>query len=104
MPQGMNNLFTRLSIAFLLVLLSLGLVSIWIFHRSGNNYNLEFLQKENSQIARYMTEQAQLTENGQLNSDALDELSAHILMINPGIEVYLLDQRGTILELSLIHI
>ena len=98
MPQGMNNLFTRLSIAFLLVLLSLGLVSIWIFHRSGNNYNLEFLQKENSQIARYMTEQAQLTENGQLNSDALDELSAHILMINPGIEVYLLDQRGTILE------
>ena len=93
----MNTLFTRLSIAFLLVLLSLGLVSIWIFHRSGNNYNLEFLQKENSHIAKYMTEQAQLTENGQLNNAALDELTKHILMINPRIEVYMLDQGGTIL-------
>jgi len=93
----MNTLFTRLSIAFLLVLLSLGLVSVWIFHHNVNNSHLEFIQKENSHIAKYMAEQAELAENGYLNSDALDELATHILRINPRIEVYLLDKGGAIL-------
>lgn len=94
----MNSLFARLSLIFFLILLSLGLVTLWLSQRSSQNYFLEFTQKLNRPIAMYIAENTQLFKNGVPDPEALERLVPHVMMINPGLEVYLLDPDGQILS------
>lgn len=93
----MSSLFSRLSLFFLLVLLTLGLTTLWISHRSSQNYFLEFTQQLNSPIAMYMADNANLVRNNQPDLTALASLASHVMIINPSVEVYLLDMEGQIL-------
>lgn len=93
-----NSLFARLSVIFFLILLSLGLVTLWLSHRSSHSYFLEYTQKLNRPIAMYIAENAQLFQEGAPDPQALERLAPHVMMINPGLEVYLLDSQGKILS------
>ena len=94
----MNSLFARLSLIFFLILLSLGLVTLWLSQRSSQSYFLEFTQKLNRPIAMYIAENTQLFKDGVPDPEALERLAPHVMMINPGLEVYLLDPDGQILS------
>ena len=93
----MSSLFSRLSLFFFLILLTLGLTTLWISHRSSQNYFLEFTQQLNSSIAMYMADNANLIRNNQPDLTALASLASHVMVINPSVEVYLLDLEGKLL-------
>jgi signal transduction histidine kinase len=93
----MSSLFSRLSLFFFLILLTLGLTTLWISHRSSQNYFLEFTQHLNSPIAMYMADNANLVRENQPDLTALASLASHVMIINPSVEVYLLDMQGQVL-------
>lgn len=57
---------------------------------------LEFTQKLNRPIAMYMAENVEWVKEGRLDPKALESLAPHIMMINPSVEVYLLDASGRV--------
>ena len=93
----MSTLFSRLSLVFAGILLCLGLVALNIGHRSQQRYFEEFTQELNRPVAMYIANQARLFVNGQPDKQALAELASHVMMINPSLDVYLLDPQGGIL-------
>ncbi len=60
-------------------------------------YYEELTQRLNSSISMYVTGERDLIENGEVKTDALDWLARHAMIINPTVEVYLLDKQGRIL-------
>jgi len=100
MFRPMTSLYTRLAIAFLFILLSLGTFILWDTHRSSQRYFLEFTQRLNSPIAMYMAENSQLINAQGFDKAALQNLASHVMVINPSAEVYLLDKLGTVVAHS----
>ena len=96
----MTTLLARLSVAFTGILFLLGLTVLWISHRSSQNYFLEFTQQLNAPIAMYMVENGSFLENGTTNTTWLENLAPHVMMINPSVEVYMLDSSGNIIANS----
>jgi signal transduction histidine kinase len=92
----MTSLYARLSLFFLIVLLLMGFFILWLADRSARQYFLEFNQELNSPIAMYMAQNANLLTDGTPNADALARLSEHVMMVNPSVEVYLLDADGRV--------
>ena len=93
----MKSLYARLSLVFLCILLLLGSFSLWIAHRSAVEYFLEFTQRLNAPIAMYMAANSELVKDGAINAVALADLAEHVMMINPSVEVYLLDPEGYVM-------
>ncbi len=93
-----SSLFARLSLFFLLTLLTLGLTTLWVTHQNSRDYYLEFTQQLNSPIAMYMAENAELFVNRQVNAEAFAQLIGHVVVINPSVEVYILDPQGKVIE------
>ncbi|MFK7994838.1 MAG: sensor histidine kinase [Granulosicoccus sp.] len=91
------SLYIRLSLVFLVTLLILGVFSLWIAERSARNYFLEFTQRLNAPIAMYMAENAGLVVDGALDHQALNSLAEHVMMVNPSVEVYVLDLQGFVM-------
>ena len=96
----MTTLLARLSIAFAGILFLLGLTVLWLSHRSSQNYFLEFTQELNAPIAMYMVENGTFLEDGTTNTTWLENLAPHVMMINPSVEVYMLDLNGNIIANS----
>ena len=92
----MKSLYARLSLVFLCILLLLGAFSLWIAHHSAQIYFLEFTQRLNAPIAMYMAANGKWVKKGKLSGAALAELAEHVMMINPSVEVYLLNAEGRI--------
>lgn len=57
-------------------------------------------QKLNRDLARYLVEANKLAKGDQVNQRALAKLFANLMSVNPNIEIYLLDEDGTILTYS----
>ena len=72
-------------------------ISLWIAERSARRYFLEFTQRLNAPIAMYMAENAGLVTDGALDPQALSSLAEHVMMINPSVEVYVLDLQGRVM-------
>jgi signal transduction histidine kinase len=97
-PRGFaNTLFARLGIALLLVVGLLGGGFFVLEQFSTRHYYEEITQRLNASIAMYVTDEMQLIEDGQVNDEALELLAQRAMIINPTVEVYLLDARGRIL-------
>ncbi len=64
---------------------------------STQNYYEEITQRLNSSIAMYVTGERQLIENDVVNDEALALLAQQAMVINPTVEIYLLDKQGYIL-------
>ena len=93
----MRSLAARLTLAFLLILLVFGALGLWLAERGARAYFTEFTQRLNAPIAMYMAENgALLDERGEIDRPALAELAEHVTMINPSVEVYLLDPGGVV--------
>jgi signal transduction histidine kinase len=93
----MSTLFARLSAALLLVVALIGGGFFLIEQVSTRLYYEEITQRLNASIAMYVTGEMQLMEEGAVNEDALTLLAQRAMIINPTVEVYLLDTDGQIL-------
>ena len=93
----MKSLFAKLSFALFLVVTLLGSGFFLIERYSTQSYYEEITQRLNSSIAMYVTGERQLMENFVVNSEALSLLAQQAMVINPTVEVFLLDTQGNIL-------
>ena len=93
----MNTLFTKLSIALLIIVGGMGTAFFFIDRVNTRAYYEELSQNLNAPIAMYVTQQRQLIENGIPDLDSLRDLASHAMVINPTAEIYLLDKTGNIL-------
>ena len=97
----MKTLFARLSAALLLVVALIGGGFFLVEQFSTRLYYEEITQRLNASIAMYVTGEMQLIENGEVNEKALTLLAQRAMIINPTVEIYLLDTRGQILAHAL---
>jgi len=93
----MKSLFAKLSLALLVVVTLLGSGFFLIERYSTQNYYEEITQRLNASIAMYVTGERQLMENLFVNEEALSLLAQQAMVINPTVEIFLLDTKGEIL-------
>jgi signal transduction histidine kinase len=93
----MKTLFAKLSLALLGIVVLTGSAFFLVERYSTQNYYEEITQRLNASIAMYVTGERQLMEDGIVNEDALSLLAQQAMVINPTVEIYLLDKQGKIL-------
>ncbi|NND93108.1 MAG: HAMP domain-containing histidine kinase [Granulosicoccus sp.] len=93
----MQTLFARLSLLFTGILICVGSMAWLIAHYSQQHYFDESNQQLSRPVAMYIATQVPLFVNGLPDSEALEALATHVMMINPSLEVYLLDEEGKVL-------
>lgn len=92
------SLSKKLSWLLMGLFLVIGVVLAYIIRITTVQYNLEITQRLNGSIAMYVAAEEQLIENGQHNEAAIKRLAERAMVINPTVEVYLLDAQGNILS------
>ncbi len=93
----MKSLFAKLSFALFLVVTLLGSGFFLIERYSTQSYYEEITQRLNASIAMYVTGERQLMEDFVVNHEALSLLAQQAMVINPTVEIFLLDTAGNIL-------
>ncbi|MEM1412653.1 MAG: HAMP domain-containing sensor histidine kinase [Pseudomonadota bacterium] len=93
----MHTLFARLGLALLAIVTLTGGAIYLLEQYSTRNYHEEITQRLNASIAMYVTDERQLMRNGEVDQEALAQLSQQAMVINPTVEIYLLDTTGTII-------
>ncbi|MCB1583232.1 MAG: HAMP domain-containing histidine kinase [Xanthomonadales bacterium] len=97
----MNSIAKKLSLTLLSLFIIIGFILAFITRYATVQYNHEITQRLNGSIAMYVAEAEPLIQNGQHNEAAIKRLAERAMVINPTVEVYLLDNQGTILSHNL---
>lgn len=97
----MHSLSKKLSLLLMALFIIMGVILAFITRYALVQYNLEMSQRLNASIAMYVAEEDQLIENGQHNEAAIKQLAERAMVINPTLEVYLLDAQGQVLSHNL---
>jgi signal transduction histidine kinase len=93
----MRTLFGKLCLALLAILGLAGTAFLVVERFSTRLYYEELTQRLNAPIAMYVTGERQLMTDGDIDRDSLESLASQAMVINPTVEVYLLDVEGRIL-------
>ena len=90
------TLTQRLSAVFALLLLICCGTSVWLQVRSSKMHELEVVQGLSRDLAQHIARDTQLMDANGLKPDAVRELFSQLMLVNPSVEVYLLDGEGRI--------
>jgi signal transduction histidine kinase len=93
----MNKLYWKISIGLLGLLTVLGVIYILITAYIGKNYVQEINQRLYGSIADTTVHQVRPLVNGEVDTAAVQEIMHSLMVINPSLEVYLLDTEGNII-------
>lgn len=98
MPQRFfASLYWKLSAVFLLLLTLVGAAYMYLTLFSSEMYFAETNQRLNASLASHIVKNIRTFINGEPNIRALDTLFHNVMVVNPAVEVYLLDAEGNIL-------
>jgi signal transduction histidine kinase len=92
-----HSLFWKISAVFLIVLIVLSGIYMYISVFTAEMYFQETNQKLDAEIAPHIAAENQCFVDGKANTDNLKNVFHNIMIINPSLEVYLLDKDGKIL-------
>lgn len=95
-----KSLYSKLAAVVLLLFTIIAIVMVTIVIYATDLYRQEINQKLNMDLAENIVKEKLLIRNGKIDRDALEYIFHILMVINPSIELYLLDQGGTILEFS----
>lgn len=94
-----NRLYLQVSAIFLLVLFMFTAIALYISIRSAAKYSVEVNQRLNRNLATSTVEVIKpLMKDGIASDEAIADLMHSMMVINPIVEVYLLDPEGKILK------
>ena len=94
-----NRLYLQVSAIFLLVLIFFAAITLLISVQSANKYSIEVNQRLNSELAANMVDVIQpLMKNGIVSDEGMADIMHSMMVINPIVEVYVLDPEGKILK------
>ena len=95
-----RTLYGKLTLALLGLLALTGCLFMGIALWTTQRYIEEVNQKLHIDVADHLVKEVILIKDGEVNRDGLDTIFHMMMVINPGIEIYLLDTKGTILAYS----
>jgi two-component system OmpR family sensor kinase len=95
-----RSLYSRLAFTLFVLLCLVGLILNQIIRQTGSMYQQEVSQKLNTGLARHIVQEESLIRQGKIDQQALDHLFHQLMAVNPGVEIYLLDQSGEVLGYS----
>src|SRR5207253_8117243 len=90
------TLTQRLSAVFALLLLVCCGTSAWMQVRSNKMHELEVVQGLSRDLAQHIAHDTQLMDANGLMPNAVRQLFSQLMLVNPSVEVYLLDASGRI--------
>lgn len=93
-----NRLYWKIGITFLIILLLLSTIYIYISVFTAEMYFQEASQRLNAEIAPHIADENQCFIDGKPNEEILKAVFQDVMIINPAIEVYLLDIEGRIIS------
>jgi len=96
----LNSLYSKLGavLSGLFFIVGVSFVAVTIF--STEMYQQEVNQKLNHKLAEQIVAEKLLMKDNRVNHEALDDIFHMLMVINPSIEIYLLDPAGNILAYS----
>jgi signal transduction histidine kinase len=95
-----RTLYSRIATVLLLLVTLIGYSVYNILLYSAEMYQQELTQKLNTALAQHIVAEEPLLKEQQVNHKALKSLFHWLMVINPSIELYLLDPGGKILAFS----
>ena len=95
-----HTLYAKLSLSLVALLICVGVLYTLISLSSAQYYLQKTDQKLNLELAKNLVADRNLVESGKLNEKALSSTFMEYMVINPSIEIYLLDLDGNILSYS----
>ncbi|UCD77048.1 MAG: HAMP domain-containing histidine kinase, partial [Desulfobacterales bacterium] len=95
-----KSLYSKLAMALLGVFCFLGVSIVVVTQFASDMYQQEVVQKLNRDLARQIVAQKILMQEHRINEKGLKEIFDMLMVVNPSIEVYLLNPTGQILAYS----
>ncbi|MDP5168775.1 MAG: HAMP domain-containing histidine kinase [Bacteroidia bacterium] len=92
-----NSLYWRISLGLMLLLFSLGTGYLWITSFTAQRFLKEQNQRLYGDIAPHMVQEVKPLVNGNVDTTAIQTIMHSMMIINPSVEVYLLDTTGQII-------
>lgn len=96
----LNTLYKKLSAILFAVLCVVGAFAFALVLYATDMYQQEVTQRLNKELAEHILTEELLLQDGSVDQRALKQIIHMLMVINPSIEVYLLDQQGKILAYS----
>jgi signal transduction histidine kinase len=96
----LRTLYGKLTLALLALLAIIGVLYILATLFTTRVFLHEVNQKLDREVAAHLVAEVQLMEDGQVRDEALEDIFHMMMVVNPSIEIYLLDAEGTILAYS----
>ncbi|MFV1992934.1 MAG: ATP-binding protein [Acidiferrobacterales bacterium] len=93
-----HTLFSKLAITLFILLLLIGILWIQGMRHSAQLHQQEITQKLNYDLAMHIVAGEPLLKNKKINKTSLEHLFQMLMVINPRVELYLLDTEGKILS------
>ena len=95
-----RSLYGKLALALLAVLGIIGVLYILVTLVTTRLFLQEVNQNLDRDVAQHIVSETPLLEDGQVQQDALEDVFHMMMVVNPSIEIYLLDSEGRILGYS----
>ena len=95
-----KSLYSKLAFVLLVLFCLLGVSIVILTQFASDMYQQEVVQKLNRDLARQIVAEKILIEDQQINRQGLKEIFHMLMVVNPSIEVYLLDPSGNVLAYS----
>ncbi|MDH3633643.1 MAG: HAMP domain-containing histidine kinase [Gammaproteobacteria bacterium] len=96
-----HSLYIKLVLVLFLLFLGIGAVFLFVAMYTAPMYQQEVSQQLNQDLARYIVREHVLIEDGQVQQNNLAELFQNVMIINPSLELYLLDADGQVIGHSM---
>ena len=93
----LKTLYSRLALTLFVLLCAVGILLSLLLRESSNMYQQEVMQKLNSELARHIVSEQLLVRDGKVDRAAMDGLFHQLMIVNPAIELYLLDMQGRVI-------
>ncbi|UCF68177.1 MAG: HAMP domain-containing histidine kinase [Acidobacteriota bacterium] len=95
-----RSVYAKLAAILLVLLLVVSGAYLWLSLYAARSFNEEVTQKLNLDLAEHLVAEFSLIRQGRVDERSLEELFHQLMVINPSIEIYLLDGQGRILAYS----
>ena len=94
------SLYARMALIFALVLLCFGVALGWVSYRAAKDHQHEVMQQLSHELAQHIADHGTLLTDSGFDRRAVGELFRMATVVNPTIELYLLDADGRIVSHS----
>ena len=97
----MHSLYFKLVLVLFLLFIGIGAAFMFVAMYTAPMYQQEVSQQLNRDLAHYIVKEHVLIEQGRVRQDNLEQLFRNVMIINPSLELYLLDADGRVIGHSL---